>query len=183
MEFDVTTEDLVGWYRAFGFHLSPAEVDDLGAWVIAHQLRHNSDPSVGDCIVHCEVNLVWYLYYQSQEDPIHQSLESIYPYIGCTKLSCYPCNTYLPTFSEDIGYNFETKGSHDKIYPNWLPPGSHPKVLEKIIKQLLKDLWVANEEEHMNRLSDSTGESGGASDEELASRWSRGTYSRKYSIA
>ncbi|KAI6102714.1 hypothetical protein EDD17DRAFT_232893 [Pisolithus thermaeus] len=45
----------------------------------------------------------------------------IYPYIGCSKLSCFLCTAFLESFKYG-GVTFRTRGSHGKIYTLWSIP-------------------------------------------------------------
>ncbi|KIN95022.1 hypothetical protein M404DRAFT_334734 [Pisolithus tinctorius Marx 270] len=47
--------------------------------------------------------------------------KEIYPYIGCSKLSCFLCAAFLESFDHD-GITFRTRGSHGKIYTLWSIP-------------------------------------------------------------
>ena len=43
--------------------------------------------------------------------------DSIFPYIGCSKLSCFLCNTFL----QKCG-NLQTRGCHGRLFPKWTIP-------------------------------------------------------------
>ena len=45
----------------------------------------------------------------------------IYPYIGCSKLSCFLCTSFLKSFGQD-GAAFKMRGSHGKVYTLWSIP-------------------------------------------------------------
>ncbi|KAI6037927.1 hypothetical protein EDC04DRAFT_2897105 [Pisolithus marmoratus] len=42
----------------------------------------------------------------------------IYPYIGCSKSSCFLCAVFMKCFTPD-GVTFRTRGCHGKIYTQW----------------------------------------------------------------
>lgn len=67
---------------------------------------------------------------QSAELPTHAEIQmimlimtkdfkfqSVYPYIGCSKLSCYLCLSFVQMCG-----HFRTRGSHRRIFPKWCLP-------------------------------------------------------------
>lgn len=92
--------------------------------------------------VHCECLLVAYLL----ENQI-----PVYPFIGCTKLSCYACTMYIQAINQTFEgqlQSFAVKGSHGKLYLPWSCPdlvgvGQRGIALEKCLEEnLLQDLRV-----------------------------------------
>ncbi|KAI6137182.1 hypothetical protein F5141DRAFT_1209513 [Pisolithus sp. B1] len=67
---------------------------------------------------HAELQLVLYIIRQMDIETVHGE---IYPYIGCSKLSCFLCNIFLKLFRRS-GFAFRTRGSHGKVYPPWSIP-------------------------------------------------------------
>lgn len=58
--------------------------------------------------VHAEVQIITHLLSAGYD------LQDVFPYIGCSKLSCFLCGRFI----ESLGY-FETRGCHEKIYISW----------------------------------------------------------------
>lgn len=67
---------------------------------------------------HAEVQLVLHLTKNIDIDVMNKE---IYPYIGCSKLSCFLCSTFLASFRKD-GLSFGTRGCHGKVYWQWSIP-------------------------------------------------------------
>ncbi|KAI6037922.1 hypothetical protein EDC04DRAFT_2897095 [Pisolithus marmoratus] len=67
---------------------------------------------------HAELQLVLYIIRTMDMKTVS---EEIYPYIGCSKLSCFLCAVFLKLFGQS-GFTFRTRGSHGKIYPPWSIP-------------------------------------------------------------
>ncbi|KAI6000924.1 hypothetical protein EDC04DRAFT_2612036 [Pisolithus marmoratus] len=67
---------------------------------------------------HAELQLVLYI---TKAADIGTMKREVYPYIGCSKLSCFLCTAFLESFDYD-GVTFRTRGSHGKIYPLWSIP-------------------------------------------------------------
>ncbi|KAI6105127.1 hypothetical protein EDD16DRAFT_1633679 [Pisolithus croceorrhizus] len=67
---------------------------------------------------HAELQLVLYIIRKMDIDTVHRE---IYPYIGCSKLSCFLCTIFLRFFRQ-LGFAFRTRGSHGKVYPSWSIP-------------------------------------------------------------
>lgn len=65
-------------------------------------------------IVYCECLLVAYL--------LRRGTFPSVAYIGLANSSCKPCFLWLQVVSKYTGYQFKTKGSHDKWYPRWSAP-------------------------------------------------------------
>jgi len=61
--------------------------------------------------VHAEIQLISYL----AQNPVHT--EMIYPYIGCSKRSCYLCEHFITIYG-----TWRTRGGHGKLYPRWSLP-------------------------------------------------------------
>ncbi|KAI6000927.1 hypothetical protein EDC04DRAFT_2584061 [Pisolithus marmoratus] len=67
---------------------------------------------------HAELQLVLYI---TKTADIGTMKREVYPYIGCSKLSCFLCTAFLESFDYD-GVTFRTRGSHGKIYTLWSIP-------------------------------------------------------------
>lgn len=64
------------------------------------------------------------------------TFKSVYPYIGCSKLSCYLCLSFV----QNCGY-FRIRGSHRRIFPKWCLPRTTG--LQESDVSLLRQ-WVKN---------------------------------------
>ncbi|KAI6138605.1 hypothetical protein BKA82DRAFT_4234313 [Pisolithus tinctorius] len=64
---------------------------------------------------HAELQLVLYM---TRTADVKTMSRETYPYIGCSKLSCFLCTAFLESFDHD-GFTFRTRGSHSKIYTLW----------------------------------------------------------------
>ncbi|KAI6000926.1 hypothetical protein EDC04DRAFT_2612038 [Pisolithus marmoratus] len=67
---------------------------------------------------HAELQLVLHIIRTMDIETIDME---VYPYLGCSKLSCFLCSAFLESFDHS-GITFWTKGSHGKIYPLWNIP-------------------------------------------------------------
>ncbi|KAI6138606.1 hypothetical protein BKA82DRAFT_4234318 [Pisolithus tinctorius] len=67
---------------------------------------------------HAELQLVFHIIRTVDIDTMNRE---VYPYIGCSKLSCFLCAAFLESFNHH-GVTFTTRGSHGKIYTLWSIP-------------------------------------------------------------
>ncbi|KAI5994592.1 hypothetical protein F5J12DRAFT_414151 [Pisolithus orientalis] len=67
---------------------------------------------------HADLQLILYITKTAYGESMYKE---IYPYIGCSKLSCFLCAAFIKYFSLG-GVTFRTRGSHGKIYPRWCIP-------------------------------------------------------------
>lgn len=67
---------------------------------------------------HAELQLVLHILRTMEMKTVHGE---IYPYIGCSKLSCFLCTIFLELWGQS-GFAFRTRGSHGKIYALWSIP-------------------------------------------------------------
>ncbi|KAI5992173.1 hypothetical protein EDD15DRAFT_2577266 [Pisolithus albus] len=67
---------------------------------------------------HAEVQLVLHIVGTMNSNTVDKE---VYPYVGCSKLSCFLCSTFLKSFDHN-GIKFRTRGSHGKIYSLWSIP-------------------------------------------------------------
>ncbi|KIK15395.1 hypothetical protein PISMIDRAFT_16539 [Pisolithus microcarpus 441] len=67
---------------------------------------------------HAEVQLVLHIVGTMNISTVDKE---VYPYVGCSKLSCFLCSTFLKSFDHH-GIKFRTRGSHGKIYSLWSIP-------------------------------------------------------------
>ncbi|KAG6330496.1 hypothetical protein ID866_8592, partial [Astraeus odoratus] len=67
---------------------------------------------------HAEIQLIFYI---AQTTSTQTILKEVYPYIGCSKLCCFLCSTFIQSFGQG-GPFFKTRGCHGKIYPFWSLP-------------------------------------------------------------
>ncbi|KAI6137183.1 hypothetical protein F5141DRAFT_71953 [Pisolithus sp. B1] len=70
-----------------------------------------------DLHTHAELQLVFHITKMADV----KVMKEIYPFIGCSKLSCFLCTTFL-YFFRHRGTAFRTRGSHGKIYTLWSIP-------------------------------------------------------------
>ncbi|KAE9392867.1 hypothetical protein BT96DRAFT_259497 [Gymnopus androsaceus JB14] len=76
--------------------------------------------------VHAEVQIIQHL----AQARIAIDSADIFPYIGCSKLSCYMCQLFLDAYS-----SFKIRGCHGKLYNQWIIPDMvniHPDTAEKL---------------------------------------------------
>lgn len=66
---------------------------------------------------HAEFQLILYI----TKTAYSENIREMYPYIGCSKLSCLLCAAFIKHFALN-GVAFRTRGSHGKIYPRWSIP-------------------------------------------------------------
>ncbi|KZT00288.1 uncharacterized protein LAESUDRAFT_764772 [Laetiporus sulphureus 93-53] len=84
---------------------------------------------------HCECTLLVY-HTTSAGLPPH-------PYIGVSKLSCYPCYLFFEAYRQVVpkGIRWELKGTNGKLYPGWVrPKGLSQEVNEKVEQLMVKKL-------------------------------------------
>ncbi|KAL4069066.1 hypothetical protein J3A83DRAFT_3472439 [Scleroderma citrinum] len=67
---------------------------------------------------HAEVQLILHI---AKTIDVETMNREIYPYIGCSKLSCFLCTSFLKSFGGD-DTAFRTRGCHGKIYTLWSIP-------------------------------------------------------------
>ena len=58
---------------------------------------------------HAEIQLI--LHFSGRE-----VTDGVFPYMGCSKLSCFLCSTFLKSYTR---LRFSTRGSHGKLYTQW----------------------------------------------------------------
>ncbi|KAI6099387.1 hypothetical protein EDD17DRAFT_234075 [Pisolithus thermaeus] len=78
---------------------------------------------------HAEVQLVLHIVRTMDIKTVNKE---VHPYIGCSKLSCFLCSTFLEFFDPN-GVTFKTRGSHGKIYTLWSIPDMDGLRTETII--------------------------------------------------
>ncbi|KIO03218.1 hypothetical protein M404DRAFT_625289 [Pisolithus tinctorius Marx 270] len=66
---------------------------------------------------HAELQLILHI----TKTAYSENIREMYPYIGCSKLSCLLCAAFIKHFAPN-GIAFRTRGSHGKIYPRWSIP-------------------------------------------------------------
>ncbi|KAJ3839151.1 hypothetical protein F5878DRAFT_138453 [Lentinula raphanica] len=82
--------------------------------------------------VHAELQIIHHL---------HQSripIQSLFPYMGCSKLNCFMCKTFLEIFCNGF---FKTKGCHGKVYHRWGLPamqGVEQSIVERLKNTVIK---------------------------------------------
>ncbi|KAL8797118.1 MAG: hypothetical protein Q9195_000585 [Heterodermia aff. obscurata] len=79
--------------------------------------------------VHAEVQMLMSL---NTNEPYTSGL---FPYLGCSKLSCFMCNCFLRSYGR-----FTTRGCHGRLFKSWtvpsvdrLPPGQADQIAEALI--------------------------------------------------
>ncbi|KAI6022501.1 hypothetical protein BKA83DRAFT_1211161 [Pisolithus microcarpus] len=93
---------------------------------------------------HAEIQLVFYI---SQRTNLETMTKEFYPYIGCSKLCCFLCYTFLRSFGQR-GPFFKVRGCHGRVYPSWSLPeagGLHADMCMELCLALRKTLH------HMSR--------------------------------
>ncbi|KAI6028949.1 hypothetical protein EDC04DRAFT_3142747 [Pisolithus marmoratus] len=93
---------------------------------------------------HAEIQLVFYIAQRSHPETI---TKEFYPYIGCSKLCCFLCFTFLRFFGQPTPF-FRVRGCHRKVYPLWSLPeaeGLHANIRMKLYLALKSTLH------HMSR--------------------------------
>ncbi|KAI6165435.1 hypothetical protein EDD17DRAFT_229417 [Pisolithus thermaeus] len=67
---------------------------------------------------HAEMQLVFYI---SRTTHPETMTKEFYPYIGCSKLCCFLCFTFLQFFGQHKPF-FKVRGCHGRVYPRWSLP-------------------------------------------------------------
>ncbi|KAI6020960.1 hypothetical protein BKA83DRAFT_1447902 [Pisolithus microcarpus] len=67
---------------------------------------------------HAETQLVFYI---TQRTDLETMTKEFYPYIGCSKLCCFLCFTFLRFFGQR-GPFFRVRGCHGRVHPRWSLP-------------------------------------------------------------
>ncbi|KAI6028952.1 hypothetical protein EDC04DRAFT_148170 [Pisolithus marmoratus] len=67
---------------------------------------------------HAEIQLIFYIAQRIHPETITREF---YPYIGCSKLCCFLCFTFLRSFGQR-GPFFRVRGCHGRVYPLWSLP-------------------------------------------------------------
>ncbi|KAI6137114.1 hypothetical protein F5141DRAFT_69395 [Pisolithus sp. B1] len=67
---------------------------------------------------HAEIQLAFYI---AQKSHPKTMIEEFYPYIGCSKLCCFLCFTFLRFFGKRSPF-FRVRGCHGRVYPQWSLP-------------------------------------------------------------
>ncbi|KAI6137199.1 hypothetical protein F5141DRAFT_1209527 [Pisolithus sp. B1] len=86
---------------------------------------------------HAEVQLVLHIVGTMDIKTVNKE---VHPYIGCSKLSCFLCSTFLEFFDHN-GVTFKSRGSHGKIYTLWSIPdmdGLRPETIIALHSALKK---------------------------------------------
>ncbi|KAI6000935.1 hypothetical protein EDC04DRAFT_3074700 [Pisolithus marmoratus] len=110
--------------RCLGLALDPTSVEEfIGEGLDVtdaerHFERLRDSISRQHLSTHAELQLVLYAIRTMDIETVHKE---IYPYIGCSKLSCFLCTAFLKFFGQS-GFAFRTRGCHGKIYPTWAIP-------------------------------------------------------------
>ncbi|KAI6000933.1 hypothetical protein EDC04DRAFT_1069347 [Pisolithus marmoratus] len=155
----VTLPSLADAMKYLGQALNPSSVKrfiSAKASVISaernfKQLQNNT--SHKHLHTHAELQLV--LHFTKTTD-VGTMKREIYPYIGCSKLSCFLCTAFLESFDYG-GASFRTRGSHGKIYTLWSIPdmdGLHKdmvtalhstlkKTRNLLVREMIKPITIA----------------------------------------
>ncbi|KAG6328816.1 hypothetical protein ID866_10272 [Astraeus odoratus] len=67
---------------------------------------------------HAELQLVLHI---AKTMDVETMNKEVYPYFGCSKLSCFLCSSFLKSFGPN-GASFRTRGCHGRTYPLWSIP-------------------------------------------------------------
>ncbi|KAI6028947.1 hypothetical protein EDC04DRAFT_3142746 [Pisolithus marmoratus] len=93
---------------------------------------------------HAEIQLVFYI---AQGTHPRTVTKEFYPYIGCSKLCCFLCFTFLRFFGQPTPF-FRVRGCHGRVYSRWSLPeaeGLHTNMCMKLYLALQSTLH------HMSR--------------------------------
>ncbi|KAI6102713.1 hypothetical protein EDD16DRAFT_228200 [Pisolithus croceorrhizus] len=96
--------------------------------------------SQGVLHIHAELQLILHI----TKMPNVEVMKEIYPYIGCSKLSCFLCAAFLGSFRYR-GIMFGTRGCHGRIYTRWSVPdmnGLHNDAITAL-HSALKTMWIS----------------------------------------
>ncbi|KAI6037923.1 hypothetical protein EDC04DRAFT_2083362 [Pisolithus marmoratus] len=118
-----TLSPLAGMMKSLGQTLSPISVKKFisrKADVARTQGRFEQlQRKISQKVLHTHAELQLILYIARMTDV--QVMKEIYPFIGCSKLSCFLCAAFLNSFCHR-GIVFRTRGGHGKIYTRWSIP-------------------------------------------------------------
>ncbi|KAI5983585.1 hypothetical protein EDD15DRAFT_1859279 [Pisolithus albus] len=82
---------------------------------------------------HAEIQLVFYI---AQETYPKAMTKEFYPYIGCSKLCCFLCFTFLRFFGQRSPF-FKVRGCHGRVFPRWSLPETSGLHLSMCLELLL----------------------------------------------
>ncbi|KAG6328865.1 hypothetical protein ID866_10224 [Astraeus odoratus] len=85
--------------------------------------------------VHAELQLVLHIVKTMDIETMNREM---YPYLGCSKLSCFLCTSFLKSFGPNDAL-FRTRGCHGRIYRQWSIPDVKdlPSDMEVILRSAL----------------------------------------------
>ncbi|KAI5997799.1 hypothetical protein F5J12DRAFT_329143 [Pisolithus orientalis] len=139
-------DDLFKW---LGLPLNPATVQKfVGDMTIATVrqdfLKLQRKAFFQTLATHAEIQLVFYIAQRMHPETV---TKEFHPYIGCSKLCCFLCFTFLRFFGQ-YGPFFKVRGCHGRVYPLWSLPdadGLHVDMCMELYLALRKTLG------HMSR--------------------------------
>ncbi|KAI6020958.1 hypothetical protein BKA83DRAFT_4494776 [Pisolithus microcarpus] len=82
---------------------------------------------------HAEIQLVFYI---AQGTHPKTMTKEFYPYIGCSKLCCFLCFTFLRFFGQRSPF-FKVRGCHGRVFPRWSLPETNGLHLNMCMELLL----------------------------------------------
>lgn len=101
-----------GLSRDRGLILKPGE-GRPGRRVLSEYTKSTSKVPIIKSATHCECALALH--------QLRSSPDSI-PFLGCSKLSCFSCWSFLQSLNDAMGTKFQTKGTHGNVYFPWRYP-------------------------------------------------------------
>ncbi|KIN97409.1 hypothetical protein M404DRAFT_893390 [Pisolithus tinctorius Marx 270] len=147
--FPPTLPSLDDLFKRLELPLNPATVQKfVGDTTIATvrqdflKLQHKAFSQT--LATHAEIQLVFYIAQRMHPEIL---TKEFHPYIGCSKLCCFLCFTFLRFFGQ-YGPFFKVRGCHGRVYPLWSLPdasGLHVDMCMELYLALRKTLY------HMSR--------------------------------
>jgi hypothetical protein len=112
-------------------NLSPATTKAvLGeSWTLARIERDFAKRQRQKPKIHAEVQLMMFL------NTIKSSTSAFFPYLGCSKLSCFMCNRFIQSYGQ-----ITTRGCHGRLFKPWTVPSENhllPGYANRTAKALL----------------------------------------------
>lgn len=80
-------------------------------WTVAKVEREFAQRQKQKPRVHAEVQMLLFL------NTNESSTSGVFPYLGCSKLSCFMCNSFVQSYGR-----FKTRGCHGRLFKPWTVP-------------------------------------------------------------
>ncbi len=107
-------------------------------WTVAKIKREFEKRQNQKLNVHAEVQLLMFL------STNESSTSGLFPYLGCSKLSCFMCNRFIQSYGR-----FTTRGCHGRLFKPWTVP-SLDQLLPGQADRIAKALIVVQKEVKKN---------------------------------